>query len=123
MKDWGAKDIESILEANNIGKSLQECIHALEKTPESRTEKDVLAIRSEVEPVIKKNELLSEQCKDFSSDDFKFISERLRFEFYNDRERVFGAGELGDKFYIIIQGSAGVLVPNTKKRGEVRRDK
>lgn len=61
--------------------------------------------------------------KDFSNEDFKFISERLRFEFYAESERVFGAGDHGDKFYIIIQGGASVLVPSQKKRGEIGRDK
>jgi len=41
FKDWGTADIESALEAFNIASSLQECIHALEKQPEARTDADL----------------------------------------------------------------------------------
>ena len=70
-----------------------------------------MSIRSEVEPQLMRNAFFAEQLKEFSSDDFKFISERLRFEFYAEGEKIFGAGDFGDKFYIIIQGNASVLVP------------
>lgn len=49
-----------------------------------------------------KNAFFSHQLNEFSSEDFKFISERLRFEFYHDGDKIFNAGDFGDKFYIII---------------------
>ena len=122
-RDWGATGIEEALAALNIPLSLQECIHALEKQPEARTEQDLQAIGSVVEPQLMRNAFFAERLEEFSSEERRFISGRLRFEFYAEGEKVVAAGDFGDKFYIIIQGAAAVLVPIAKKRGEIGRDK
>lgn len=35
----------------------------------------------------------------------------ITYEYFNESEYVFHAGDIGDKFYILLQGEAGVLVP------------
>ena len=47
-----------------------------------------------------------------SVENYKFIAERLSFEFYNSGEEVMKYGESGNTFYIIIKGLVSVLVPN-----------
>ncbi|OMJ65988.1 hypothetical protein SteCoe_5993 [Stentor coeruleus] len=35
----------------------------------------------------------------------------ITYEFFNESDYIFHAGDIGDKFYILLQGEAGVLVP------------
>ena len=44
---------------------------------------------------------------------------RLKYEHFKAGQIVFTIGDYGDKFYIILHGSVGVLIPNKKRRKTV----
>ena len=56
----------------------------------------------------------ADTADDMQEDDMSIIARQLKFEFYNKDEIVFNVGDKGDKFYIIMQGEASVLVPIKK---------
>lgn len=57
-----------------------------------------------------------------SSEDYKFIAEKLSFDFFNAGETVFKAREVGEVFYIILQGTISVLVPNFKSTNSQKEE-
>lgn len=48
--------------------------------------------------------------------DLNEIVTRLKYEHMRTGDIVFSYGDFGEKFYIIIEGSVGVMIPNSKRR-------
>jgi len=59
--------------------------------------------------------VFKKQNNNWKVDDFKFIAERMKFEFYKPGELVFEYNDYGNYFYIIIDGTCSVQVPQEKK--------
>ena len=62
--------------------------------------------------------------ENIKEDELLEICKKLRYETYLEDEIVFNYGEYGNKFYIIIEGEVGILVPDKQKmlqRGEKMR--
>ncbi|CDW71386.1 UNKNOWN [Stylonychia lemnae] len=76
-------------------------------------------------PLIKKIAFFQEH-DNIKQEDLNEILVRLKYEFYKAGDIIFSfgilflnnmcKGDYGDKFYIIFQGSVGVLIPNSKRR-------
>ena len=55
---------------------------------------------------------------DLSNEDFKFIAERIQFEFFEPGEFIMHQGEKGEKFYITLKGRVAILIPNKASNSE-----
>ena len=47
-------------------------------------------------------------------EDYRLISEKLTFQFFDAGQTVFNYGDFGSRFYIILKGKASVLIPMKK---------
>ena len=70
-------------------------------------------IRKHILPLLTKVKFYSikDGMSQISQEDYKFIAEKLTFDFYNAGDIIFNAGDSGDKFYIILRGTVSILVP------------
>eukprot|EP00347_Sterkiella_histriomuscorum_P019194 403342576 len=78
----------------------------LNKPQKNRTESDL----DKLVPYIKQIEFFSE--RDVKDQDFPDIVSCLTYEYLPAGKDVFEYGSIGEKFYIIIQGTVGVMIPN-----------
>jgi len=46
-----------------------------------------------------------------SGEEFRFIAEHIKFEFFEEGENVINYGDRGDKFFILIKGEVSILIP------------
>lgn len=51
-------------------------------------------------------------------DSFSDIYPKIKYEHFAEGETVFSHGDYGDKFYIIIKGQVGVLIPPKVKQND-----
>lgn len=77
----------------------------LKKHPLKRTEEDV----EMVIPYMKEVKFFKD--RDIKAMDYPDIVNALSYEHFNDSQCIMQWGELGDKFYILLKGQVGVLVP------------
>lgn len=68
-------------------------------------------------PYVKGIKYFSEK-PEINENDYLFICEHVRYEFFPEGKNVIQVGEYGDKFYVIIEGEVQVLVPQKKKGTE-----
>jgi len=54
--------------------------------------------------------------REIQDQDFTDLATCLNYECYKAGENVFEFGSYGDKFYIILQGTVGVYIPNPDVR-------
>ncbi len=55
-------------------------------------------------------------------EDYCFFAKKLKFEFFNQGETVFEQGDVGSKFYIIIDGGCRVLLPQSPELESTVKD-
>lgn len=48
---------------------------------------------------------------EITDDCLKMMCERMKFKFFSADETVFNYGDSGNLFYVILQGSVSVIVP------------
>ena len=62
-------------------------------------------------------------------EDYRLISEKLTFQFFEKGQVVFNHGDFGSQFYIILRGRASINVPmnkssnKTNKKVRIKTDK
>ena len=83
-------------------------IQVLKKHPLKRTEDDV----EMVIPYMKEVKFFKD--RDIKALDYPDIVHALGYEHFRDGECIMQWGELGDKFYILLKGQVGVLIPSPK---------
>ena len=100
-----------------IPKEISQIIKSLEKNSEINTElgiKDKYC-RKFLIPLLKDLDVFKKNNNNWKEDDFKFIAERLNFRFYKPEEVVFEYNDYGNMFYIIIEGTCSVQIPQNDK--------
>jgi hypothetical protein len=63
-------------------------------------------------PLVREIDVFTKHNTNWKEDDFKFIAERMKFQFFKAGEDVFEYNDYGNLFYIIIQGTCAVLIPH-----------
>ena len=91
-----------------IDLTVQNIINILKKPHNQRTPEDL------DEFVPKMREVQFFQEREIKDQDFLEIVSALKYETFKRKQVIFHFGDLGDKFYILIQGEVGVLIPNPK---------
>jgi len=107
-------------EGLNLSKqNLAKVISILRKKPEERTDNELLHI----EPFVSNIQFFKENKDYFQGSQseeesieqqFKFICQRMRFQFYQKGDVIFRYGDPGLLFYIILKGKVSVLMPRKK---------
>ena len=71
--------------------------------------------RKHLIPMVREIDVFTKHNTNWKEDDFKFIAERMKFQFFKPGEDVFEYNDYGNLFYIIIDGTCSVQVPHDNK--------
>ena len=118
MEKFSHRNSEIIPVLNNRINPLKNCILALSFAKDMRINNPTLI--NSIESYLKTlpgfmNIISSEQSKYTMEEKIKQIAINMKYEYYNKNTVMFKYGEKGDKFYIILKGKVGFLIPKKVK--------
>ena len=118
MEKFNHRNSEIIPVLNNRINPLKNCILALSFTKDMRINNPSLL--NSIELYLKTlpgfmNIISNEQSKHTTEEKIKQIAINMKYEYYNKNTVMFKYGEKGDKFYIILKGKVGFLIPKKVK--------
>mgnify|MGYP006119198139 CR=1 FL=1 len=99
-----------------LDKEIIDIIKSLEKNtdPTISEEERHGYLRHHLIPMVKEIDVFKKGSVNMKSDDFKFIAERMKFQFFKPGEVVFEYNDIGNLFYLVIQGNCSVQIPLSK---------
>ena len=100
-----------------MNRELIDIIKSLEKNtdPDIEAEDRERYLKKNLIPMVKEIDVFKKGTENMKSDDFKFIAERMKFHFYKPGEIVFEYNDIGNLFYLVIQGTCSVEIPLPQK--------
>ena len=118
LENFHHKNEEVIPKLNNRMNPLKNCISALSFSKSIRNKNNQLL--ESIESYLKTlpglmNIISNEQNKYTMDEKLKQISINMQYEFYSKNTVMFKYGDKGDKFYIILKGKIGFLIPKKIK--------
>ena len=104
--------IQELIQLGRLDSSIQECVFALLKDPTFRKQSDIDKIKSFLESTALATKFRSDNFNAESLDKILLMCSREMKHYYLEKGKIlFHIGDIGDRFYIILQGKIAVLQP------------
>ena len=104
--------IQELIQLGKLDSSIHECVFALLKEPTFRKQSDIDKIKSFLESTALATKFRSDNFNAESLDKILFMCSREMKHYYLEKGKVlFHIGDIGDRFYIVLQGKIAVLQP------------
>jgi hypothetical protein len=112
LQKIGVTFIQELIQIGRVDSAIQDCILALIKEPSSRKANDIEKIKSFLETTALATKFRSDNFNAESLNKILFMcSGEMRHCYLEKGKTLFHIGDVGDKFYIVLQGRVAVLQP------------
>ena len=112
LQKIGVTFIQELIQIGRVDLAIQDCILALIKEPSSRKANDIEKIKSFLETTALATKFRSDNFNAESLNKILFMcSGEMRHCYLEKGKTLFHIGDVGDKFYIVLQGRVAVLQP------------